>query len=99
MAPQPASLFLASLWQLLSLAASLNHKNREREDVFLKVANDTNGGPQLADSEAFGDSLALLGDVNGDGFPDLAVGDGNGFRGATRHVHVLFLNGQGTVLA
>ena len=50
---------------------------------------------------SFGSSLASLGDLDGDGVTDLAVGanyddTGGGDRGA---VHVLFLNSDGTVKA
>ena len=61
----------------------------------------TRGGlsDPLADGDLFGHSLATLGDLDGDGTPDLAVGaddtsDGGPRRGA---VHVLFLRPDGTV--
>ena len=55
----------------------------------------------LDDSDWFGSSVASLGDIDGDGVEDLAVGvrrddDGGGDRGA---VWILFLNGDGTVKA
>ncbi|TXT21850.1 MAG: Cadherin domain-containing protein, partial [Planctomycetota bacterium] len=58
-----------------------------------KIASETNGGPDLADFDFFGNSIAAVGDLNGDGVVDLAVGaflddtDGSN-RGA---VYVLFL--------
>jgi len=64
-----------------------------------KIASDLNGGPVLADGGNFGSSLAGVGDLDGDGVADLAVGaedddtDGED-RGA---VHVLLLNADGTV--
>ena len=64
-----------------------------------KIAHNLNGGPALGDSDQFGNSVASLGDLDGDGISDLAVGasdddtGGNG-RGA---VHVLFMNSNGTV--
>lgn len=53
----------------------------------------------IVDGDYFGYSLARLGDLDGDGIPDLAVGapkanDGGTFRGAT---WILFLNRSGTV--
>ncbi|MEM7305468.1 MAG: integrin alpha [Planctomycetota bacterium] len=53
----------------------------------------------IEDSDEFGRSITTLGDLDGDGPPDLAVGapgdkDGGGKRGA---VWILFLNGDGTV--
>jgi hypothetical protein len=64
-----------------------------------KIASGLGGGPTLASSDYFGSSLALLGDVDGDGVSDIAVGvtgddTGGGDRGA---VYVLFLNVDGTV--
>ena len=58
-----------------------------------KIASGTGGGPTLANFDFFGSSVASLGDLDGDGVTDLAVGasgDDTGFtnRGA---VHVLFL--------
>ncbi len=46
-----------------------------------KLASNTGGGPTLADGGFFGDSMTALGDVDGDGIGDLAVGaasDGTG---------------------
>ncbi len=65
--------------------------------------SDTAGGFNgvLGDGDLFGGSVASLGDLDGDGVPDLAVGerlddDGGGNRGA---VWVLFMNPNGTVRA
>ena len=65
--------------------------------------SDTQGGfiGILDDGDVFGWSVASLGDLDGDGVGDLAVGalgddDGGASRGA---VWVLFLNGDGTVKA
>ena len=64
-----------------------------------KIASGMGGGPTLADSDMFGVSMASLGDLDGDGVTDLAVGafrddTGGSGRGA---VHVLFMNANGTV--
>jgi len=57
-------------------------------------------GPEPESVHGFGASLAPLGDVNGDGVPDLAVGAHGGLvRGeATGAVWVLFMNPDGSVL-
>lgn len=58
-----------------------------------KVASGLNGGPTLADDERFGQSVAFVGDLDGDGLVDIAVGapgadTGGDQRGAIR---LLFL--------
>ncbi len=65
--------------------------------------SDTQGGfaATLDNSDYFGRSVAGIGDIDGDGTPDIAVGangddDGGSDRGA---VYVLFLNTNGTVKA
>ena len=65
----------------------------------VKIASNTNGGPTLVNYDCFGTSVASLGDLDGDGVTDLAVGaygdnTGGGDRGA---VYVLRLNASGTV--
>jgi len=64
-----------------------------------KIAHQTNGGPTLADSDLFGASSPTLGDVDGDGVVDIAVGavednEAGVNKGA---VYVLFLNSDGSV--
>jgi hypothetical protein len=65
----------------------------------VKIASGTGGGPALLDGGRFGTSVANMGDLNGDGVTDLAVGaitdvTGGSSRGA---VYVLFLNANGVV--
>ena len=67
-----------------------------------KISNTAGGLSTTLDaSDRFGSSITGLGDVDGDGVRDIAVGaildsDGAGFAGA---VYVLFLNADGTVKA
>ena len=64
-----------------------------------KIANGIGGGPTLADGDYFGSSVASLGDLNGDGVPDLAVGANTADAGGTNRgaAYVLFMNANGTV--
>jgi Ca2+-binding RTX toxin-like protein len=68
-------------------------------DNFLRIASGTNGGPTLADIDYFGISVTSLGDLDGDGVNDLAVGALNDDTGGSNRgaVHVLLLNSSGTV--
>lgn len=63
------------------------------------IADDTNGGPFLNDVDRFGSAVAKLGDVDGDGVGDLAVGASGDDTGGTNRgaVHILFMNTDGTV--
>ncbi|HEY2414659.1 MAG TPA: FG-GAP-like repeat-containing protein [Pirellulaceae bacterium] len=60
----------------------------------VKLASDINGGPTLADNSAFGASVAVLGDLDGDGLPELAIGANDATTNGvpTGAVQVLFLN-------
>ena len=61
----------------------------------VRIASEVNGGPALAAGEHFDATATLLGDIDGDGVADIAVGSrdsgNNGF------VYILHLNIDGTV--
>lgn len=66
---------------------------------YVTIADQLSGGPDLNTGDQFGTAVAPLGDLDGDGIPDLAVSaerddTGNTYAGA---VYVLFLNADGTV--
>jgi len=65
----------------------------------VEINDDTANGPTLVNEDHFGDSVANIGDLDGDGVNDLAVGaiyddEGGADRGA---VHILFMNSNGSV--
>lgn len=65
-----------------------------------KIADDTGGfAGNLNDDDRFGSAVANIGDVNGDGIPDLAVGAPNDDKGADNAgaVWVLIMNMEGKV--
>jgi hypothetical protein len=65
----------------------------------VEINNSTTNGPELEDGDFFGRSVANMGDLDGDGVNDLAVGaDRGNDSGANRgEVHVFFMNAGGTV--
>ena len=65
----------------------------------VKIASDTNGGPTLLDGDSFGESVSGIGDLNGDGVRDIAVGAGRDDTGGTSRgaLYILFMNIDGTV--
>jgi len=68
-------------------------------DSSMIIDYSTLNGPSLANGDRYGASLANMGDLNGDGVIDLAVGaykdDGGGDKQGTVHLH--FLNANGSV--
>ena len=63
------------------------------------IASDTTNGPSLASGDIFGTSIANIGDLNGDGVNDLAVGADNDDEGGDKRgaVHIMFMNTDGSV--
>ena len=65
------------------------------------LSNQTNGVPVLGSQSRFGSAVASIGDLDGDGVTDMAIGAmGSDFFG-TDHgaVYVMFMNSNGTVKA
>lgn len=72
-------------------------------DHSMKIASSLHGGPALIVDEGFGANLASLGDIDGDGITDLAVGAYSNINdelynaSAVSSVYILRMNADGTV--
>ena len=68
-------------------------------DSTVEINDSTANGPSLADKDHFGRAFANIGDLNGDGVNDIAVGargddNGGSNRGA---LHIMFMNTDGSI--
>jgi len=68
-------------------------------DSTVEINDSTTNGPELANGYWFGGSVANIGDLDGDGVNDLAVGARKDDAGGTDRgaVHILFMNTDGSV--
>jgi len=64
----------------------------------VEINSSTPNGPILSDGDGFGRSVANIGDVDGDGVDDIAVGAAGDDAGGdnTGNIHIIFLNSDGT---
>lgn len=64
----------------------------------VRIANNYNGGPALNSDDMFGASVAALGDIDGDGITDVAVGAPGDRTGGTERgaVYIIRLKADGT---
>ena len=68
-------------------------------DSTVEINDSTTNGPELEDEDAFGRSVANIGDLDGDGVNDLIVGaDKDNAGGANRGtIHIIHMNTDGSV--
>jgi len=75
-------------------------------DSTVEINDNTANGPVLANIDHFGKSIANIGDLNGDGVDDIAVGahyddmdeNDNASGGANRGaIHIMFMNTDGSI--
>ncbi|MFO1004061.1 MAG: integrin alpha [Planctomycetaceae bacterium] len=66
-----------------------------------KIDDNTTNGPDVANQDQFGNSLTRIGDIDGDGVTDLAVGahQDDTVASNTGAVHILRMNADGSVKA
>ena len=68
-------------------------------DSTVEINDSTENGPDLNSNDAFGESVENLGDLDGDGVNDLAVGaskdNANGNNDGT--IHIMYMNTDGSV--
>ena len=67
-----------------------------------KIASDTDNGPNLSSWDTYGSSIANIGDLNGDGITDIAVGTNRDDMGGNvidniGAVYIHFMNSDGSV--
>jgi hypothetical protein len=65
-------------------------------DSYVEINDATDNGPALAEEDYFGSSIANIGDLNGDGTNDIAIGaNGDDTGGADKGaVYILFMHGD-----
>ena len=66
----------------------------------VEINSDTTNGPTLTNTDQFGYSVENLGDLDGDGVNDLAVGAINDDEGSGNNrgaIHIIFMNTDGSV--
>ncbi len=68
-------------------------------DSTVEINDSTTNGPELANGYWFGGSVANIGDLDGDGVNDLAVGANLDSGAGTKEgaVHIMFMNTDGSV--
>ena len=66
-------------------------------DSTVEINSSTTNGPTLSNGEYYGGSIANIGDLNGDGVQDLAVGASDGGDSSKGEIHIHFMNTDGSI--
>lgn len=77
----------------------MNANGTVASQVTITEATVLAAGASVGSADRFGNAIAALGDLNGDGVPDIAVGETNGDVGGSNNgaVHILFLDSSGGI--
>ena len=95
-----------SVWTRFNLVRPFHAFGSDGVTPYVKINQFHSNGPNLTVNSKFGSSIAVIGDLDNNGYDDLAVGasDENSYNGAdifiaTGSVYILFMSENATVLS
>lgn len=95
-----------SVWTRFNLVRPFPSFGSDGVTPYVKINQFHSNGPNLTTNSKFGSSIAVIGDLDNNGYDDLAVGasDENSYNGtetfiATGSVYILFMSENATVLS